>query len=433
MRTISKTINRPIPSAIDGKQWQVDSTDSDTDGGTDIRGRRMYCPGGDSPLARLVRLHELVHAKISPGRAPDKCAEEAGTTVEAIQWAEDCRVGRIMSQVDGVDSWLPFAISDETRAEFLAPIPAGRLRPIAAMAMADWCMPGLRPASWTGAWGDGAAADWLEAAESAGKITADERTHIHDTLNEIVRSAFYAGTARRSLKKSTGMKKITYRLAAMFDLQFPDEPPPGDAGGRDRAAEKKVERVRREKGWGALESVDRIAMPFTVRPRLAPRRRHSEIGVLPSAVHRWTTDQCIFGTKVRQRGGSILCDASGSMSYNVEDIRRILRDAPAAMVAFYAGRAGAGGIIIAAADGQCADPEIVLSEIRSRHGGGNEIDAPALRWLAKQPGPRFWISDEEVGAAGMDFGKHGKAWGECMAICRAADIRPVPTIDRLKV
>ena len=31
---------------------------------------------------------------------------------------------------------------------------------------------------------------------------------------------------------------------------------------------------------------------------------------------------------------------------------------------------------------------------------GNIVDGPALRWLARQPGPRFWISDGVVTGEG---------------------------------
>lgn len=424
MHSISaRPTNRPVPSAIDGKPWTVDESENETTGATDMKGRHMVAPRHDTELARLVRLHELAHAKITPRKAADKAAEEANCSIEALQWAEDCRVGRFLATVKASAGRLDLesAVGDETMDEVVQLIPDGggpeTSRALAGIIMADFYL-------------GATSRRWASAAVRAGKVTAEQADSVFQRVERIVRSAnSYANVRRSNPFAPGGMKRITYPLATSFDVEFPDSPPATEAQRRAGAA---VERVEGLKGWGVLEAVDRIAMPRSIRPKRAPRRRFSDIGVNPTAMHRLPTDQRVFSSKVPQAGGTILCDASGSMSYSSDDIERIIREAPAATIAFYSGRHGAGGIIIAAENGCAADPDNVLESLYTRWGGGNEIDAPALRWLARQPAPRYWVSDQEVGSAGTSYGKHTAAWRECIAICRAASVRAVETITQLK-
>lgn len=417
----TRPTNRPVPSAIDGKPWTVEESDNETTGATDMRSRHMVAPRHDTEMARLVRLHELAHAKITPRRPADKCAEEAHCSIEALQWSEDNRVGRFLQTVPATAGRLDLAsaISDSAMDEIAAILPDGggpdTVRALAGILLADY---------WLGSTRD----RWAAAAVRARKVTDEQAVSILDRVATIVTACTYT-KSRANPFGPNGMKKITYPMARSFDVEFPDLQQQTESQRRAGAA---VERVQAAKGWGAIEAVDRIPMSRSIRPRRAPRRRFSDTGVNPTAMHRLTTDQRVFASKVPQAGGTILCDASGSMSYSADDIERIIAEAPATLIAFYAGESMAGGIIVAAEGGRAADPEDVLSALYSRWGGGNEIDGPALRWLSRQPGPRFWVSDEHVGASGMDFGKYGSAWRECMAICRAASVRVVDDIGKLK-
>ena len=64
--------NKVVPSAIDGRDWQVNQENADMMGATDLKRAKMSAPRGDNATARMVRIHELMHAKITPKTDPQK-------------------------------------------------------------------------------------------------------------------------------------------------------------------------------------------------------------------------------------------------------------------------------------------------------------------------------------------------------------------------
>jgi hypothetical protein len=413
--------NKVIPGAIDGRQWEVAQVDGDMNGRCDLKRAVMEIPRGDSATARLVRLHELCHAKITPRKNPALVAESAGCSHNAIQWAEDCRVSYAIRLCDSCDD----ALSADELKEVFKQVPAGDLRTLASFYLAHFFLPVVREGI-------------LTAAVDSGRFTMADRESVNATVARLLDDSFGPflrnGSRRSMIAKPTGFMKITVPLAQAFDMEYPPRPEnPTPEQREEMETQKRVQRVTAQKGWGKLKGVEVMAMPNRIRPKRAIGRRFYDVGVVPSAVHRMTIDNQIFSTKVKVKGGTILCDASGSMHYKLSDFKRIISEAPAATIAFYAGRAGKGGIVIAARNGMAADPQHVMRHIRETLGGGNEVDAPALRWLIKQPGPHYWVSDEEVGARGMAFGKHKAGWNECNAICLAARVMRAENITELKM
>ena len=61
------------------------------------------------------------------------------------------------------------------------------------------------------------------------------------------------------------------------------------------------------------------------------------------------------------------------------------------MIAGYYGGNQFGQLRILAANGRMVDDQL----LRPRW-AGNEIDGPAIAWLARQRGPRIWVSDEQM-------------------------------------
>ena len=103
--------------------------------------------------------------------------------------------------------------------------------------------------------------------------------------------------------------------------------------------------------------------------------------------------------------GSILIDASGSMSLTDEILQGFLERAPLSTIAFYNGNARrSGNLYVYACDGRRA-AKLNLADLEkgiingidlgaiARYGGNNLIDAQAMAWLIKQPEPRFYITD----------------------------------------
>jgi hypothetical protein len=121
-------------------------------------------------------------------------------------------------------------------------------------------------------------------------------------------------------------------------------------------------------------------------------------------------------------GGTMLIDTSGSMRLSGKDLDRLIAHAPAgAMVAIYSGKMSIGELRIVARDGRRA----AASDLEP-YGHGNVVDYPALQWLAKQRGPRAWISDGQVTGTGDIQTEVLQA--RCAEICAAGRITRVPDV-----
>jgi hypothetical protein len=155
----------------------------------------------------------------------------------------------------------------------------------------------------------------------------------------------------------------------------------------------------------------------------APRGwRSAREGSVVRYAHRWASDRAIFRRRARLARGTLLIDVSGSMSLKPADLDAMLASTNAGLVvAIYSGKGDKGELRIVAEgvaraeDAQLAPP-----------GGGNIVDLPALGWLARQPGPRIWISDGLVTGVGDQASKALTA--QCKAVCARARIQRVPKL-----
>jgi hypothetical protein len=97
----------------------------------------------------------------------------------------------------------------------------------------------------------------------------------------------------------------------------------------------------------------------------------------------------------RENGGTVLIDASGSMQFSNEQLKQICDLLPMATVAYYDAHGdddqyeGAADVLHI----YCEKGLRSMIEQLPRCGGGNMIDFPAIQWLLKQPGPRWFLTD----------------------------------------
>ena len=127
------------------------------------------------------------------------------------------------------------------------------------------------------------------------------------------------------------------------------------------------------------------------------RKSSSDRGVVPRRMHRMASDRKVFTRKTTVAGGSLMIDCSGSMGLYKEDIREIVELLPASNVAGYVGynrkiNGYDGQIQIIAQNGRISNE--ALEELTNW--GANSVDLEGLRWLAEQPEPRIWVSDQMV-------------------------------------
>jgi hypothetical protein len=197
-------------------------------------------------------------------------------------------------------------------------------------------------------------------------------------------------------------------------------------------------------GWHVMQT--RLG-PLQRNFRAVVRRKgvSSPEGPYPKFFNRWFSDKQLFERKGRRLGGTLLIDISGSMSWSHAQTLALIESTPAMTIAVYSsdgadqslrtgtaatkmhrafmdahGRPmtnreitayerehgmGFGRMTIIAQHGKLVPAEYQLhssriDDLHAGHGGGNEVDGPALSWLAKQAFPRVWFSDGQVTGTG---------------------------------
>lgn len=165
-------------------------------------------------------------------------------------------------------------------------------------------------------------------------------------------------------------------------------------------------------------------------------KRNSDRGVVPKHMHRMTTDKKVFANKTTVAGGSMMIDCSGSMAFYEEDIREIIDYLPASNIAGYVGYNtkidGCDGMIkIIAKDGR-----IDTHAIRDlEEYGANSVDLDGLKWLAQQPEPRIWVSDQQVvgvSESGMAINLSKEKRDEIARFMRRHNIIPIRVVEQVK-
>lgn len=150
--------------------------------------------------------------------------------------------------------------------------------------------------------------------------------------------------------------------------------------------------------WPTMH-MDEVPMPLVSKVKPNARRfKAAADGYRLRYLNRMLADGHVFARKRRKEGGTVLIDTSGSMSWTKDQLLEIVDEVPAATIALYGGDGGDSNRlrIVAKNRRRCEDDYIVPV------GGGNEVDGPALDWLAKQKEPRIWVSDGYACADNLD-------------------------------
>lgn len=162
--------------------------------------------------------------------------------------------------------------------------------------------------------------------------------------------------------------------------------------------------------WGDMDIETPVLnkrMPVWKTQRL---RSPADEGTIPTYMHRYAVDHKVFRRTTKQYGASVLIDDSGSMGWTAKQIDNILIKIPGVIIGVYAGRGGAGILRIVAKDGKrVEDPQDLKIPM-----GGNQIDKPALEWLASQVEPRIWVSDGQV--VSVSHGYTREAVQDCLTV-----------------
>lgn len=406
----------PIPEALGGK-WTVQPGRPRTS----TSQRIMYVPTDANPVDQFVRAHEMAHAAITPKDDPDKICVKHKVDALSLQTCEDYRVHLFLKKL-GIP--MPGCLSPE-EARIAAPRLLADPEQLLCWGIAV-CNTGSERVLV-----DAVYAEINTIQDDARKQSARAMLGCLNVMAHQVTLRIEKG---RKLT-TRGFKKHTIPAAQLLDhfralLRKTKELPGDNVGDESKWNNAKIQL----QGGGAQWHKMRTATAQLGVPRstsMTKRRRWSDEGCVPVAMHRWATDQRMFVVKRRFKGGTLLLDASGSMHFNSEQVAAIVQMAPGATVAMYSGGrelddGSWGQLTVIARNGMAASAS-EIENIRCSVGGNNAVDGPALEWLAKQPGPRVWMTDFEVNGADNFDTQAGKA--ECTATCHRAEITRVRNID----
>jgi hypothetical protein len=161
-----------------------------------------------------------------------------------------------------------------------------------------------------------------------------------------------------------------------------------------------------------LAAYDNIPTFFGASEKMVPSGKRIKAKKLATIVgpgcHR------IFTKTIKRKGGTVLIDASGSMNFTADELLQVIAAAPLATIAFYNApddKVRTGNLwIFSDKAKRAADLSLVKTESKYAHdperwGCGNVVDLQAMRWLLKQPGPRYYVTDGEFTGPTTDLAK----------------------------
>lgn len=429
---------------------------------TNLIDREMKVPTHDTDLARVIRAHELMHAKVSPAEswpawvARNIASQKAMTVVEELRVNLLCQKagfdvkGNLTDGGETADGERCAATKDWPGAVHMAIATAGT-------ASNKAFLNGIRRHD----------RQWGEILTDISKRAVREMEKAYKTHS----------LASTEVDKRSGLSPLgfvhTERIAEWVDRLasiVPEEPQESNTASTGAGAESEsTAPVKRGRGrpkkenpagghsntgangegsatgnpykgitpvggsstasWGKLV-IERCAMPKQTRGNIGKSRTASNVGRSPRRIHRLLTDpeKRIFDKVKRGVGGVVIIDGSGSMSFTHDQIRKIVEAAPGATVAIYTDRdhgAGATNMWIVADKGK------MVTELPDVFGHGNGVDFPAIEWAVKNRqtsrSPIVWVTDG--GVCPSNGGYSDLLAMQCITFCKKNKIIIVPYVD----
>lgn len=435
---------------------------------TDISGRRIFAPAGLTELDRIVRAHELMHARITPAESIEDWVKRGVASWDALQSVEEVRVNYALHKAgfdlneltDGnedADGELAVIQEDWRSAVLFAVGSAGT-------AGGKRFLVGVRRQSkkWANALQKIQKHIWsvAEGAET-GRVGRKQRVQVMPIFStEVHRGiglapAGFAWTEKwaeyvdrisqmtppSTEEDSTGSKKKSKDADSDEETEGTKTETESDSQEiTNRASEEEdfEKRMRRMKplhyssqsaDWSKLV-FGKTILSAVSKGSLGKKRTAQAYGRNPRRIGRLYTDpqRRVFDHERRSKGGIVLIDGSGSMSLTREDVIKILRVAPGATVAIYSdmdeGR-GKPNIHILAKNGKCVEEKNM-----PEFGKGNGVDFPALEWAVDQrkgKEPIVWVTDGGV-CAGSDGFSHVLAI-QCIKTAKRENVLCVDHVD----
>jgi hypothetical protein len=374
---------------------------------------------GDDEISRVVRAHEMVHAKVSPKLVTAEYATAQGVDLKLLTVAEEFRVNMLAKEA-GFDMDLLRDGSENLAGEI-----AGK--------NLDWNGAVQSLASMAGT---KAANDYIRGVKKSSPEMADSLRQVQNELKKMWRKHIKDGKHRIADTKvihddymPQGFHNYTRKYAQYIGslLRNDDEEEPKEAG--DIIPDKESVKASSKQGQFARLIEQTLPKPIKVDGRIGRKRTPTDIGRNPRRINRLLTDpeKRIFDKRSRGKGGVVLIDQSGSMSLSNKDILNIIQHAPGCVIIGYSHRTGTTdtpNVWVIADRGAVAEnvPE---------GNGGNGVDGPAITFAAKRlrtGEPFIWVCDGVV-----TDGKHDKIYAnldiECAKLVKKHGIHMVSDVE----
>ena len=357
---------------------------------TSIATNTMHVPLDNDETARHIRAHELMHVRLSP---PDlkPWIKRNKASFDSLIAAEEARINRVLSKLNFEPETHLLDINDGNNAYTCA-----KAKDMRRLVYGTSAVYGT--ASWD-SWlkGIDKACDELGDSSMLESIEnlADSIGEILDThSSELASDKPIPGSRNKLLNRGFA---VTERIAMLLDKCAALAEETGTIPSFKKRNDEHLSADMNAKFGDLCQG----PAPLTRlhNGNLGKVKLASPTGRNPRRIHRMLTDpyRRIFDRTKRNSGGVVLIDGSGSMSVESDDILQILNAAPGATVALYAHKEGSKNVPnfwVLAKDGKMVD------KLPTRHGFGNGVDGPALRWAIKskrfQNEPVLWVCDGAV-------------------------------------
>ena len=409
---------------VEGGEWKVDNCEAVRGAPyTNIIDKKMVVPHDDDAMARTIRAHEMMHAKVSPAGDFEQWVERDVASVTAMKAVEEVRVNYLIEKA-GFD---PKTLSDGSE------LSAGERTAQAG----DWAGAVYSTVAFTGS---GGLNQYLTGIRRHNKKWAEVLRELSRKVEKEIAKAYKTGElASTDVCSVTGLSPMGFynveRIAQWVDTianppvdeedKPEEEAKPEDAKDGDKVPvtgdaikkSKPAPATSRESEWAKMSIVHK-PMPRRTKGGIGKTRRASNVGTNPRRIGRMLTDseRRVFDTKKKGTGGVVLIDGSGSMHLSTSDIMRITEASAGCTVAIYStysGNRDGGRLYVVAEKGR------MVEAVDDERGGGNGCDGPALRWAIKQArkgAPIVWVCDGMV--TGWTDRDHPRLTMECANLVR---------------
>lgn len=436
---------------------------------TSIMERTMLAPKADTPQARAIRAHEMMHAKVSPAGEWEQWQARKVASVKAMVVCEELRVNYLCGKAgfdvathltDGTetaDGERYACTNDWKGAVHMAVATAGtasnkpflngvrrhnRMWGKALLSISKRAVKEMDKAHRTGMLAS-TATDRKSGLAPVGFTFTEKMAEWVDRLAGMPPENVQEEESNESASATTAVAEDKDTITVTHDNRGGNTPKPlSEKEYLNKLTKVSPDSMDRASApyWGELV-VSRLPLTVLTQGNLGKKRSASNTGRSPRRLHRYMSDpqKRIFDNKRRGMGGVVVIDASGSMTLTRDDVRKMLDASPGCTVIAYSdvdGCKGAPNAWVLADKGR-----MVSDHDFPEMGSGNGVDFPALEWGVKHrqhsSAPVVWVTDG--GVCGPNQGFSELLANQCTAFCMEKKVivvetpnKAVETLEKLK-